>query len=46
MYLGDRLGWYRAPADRGPLTSVELTEATGTTSATPASGSNTRPPPT
>jgi 2-polyprenyl-3-methyl-5-hydroxy-6-metoxy-1,4-benzoquinol methylase len=28
MYLGDRLGWYRALADRGPLTSVELAEAT------------------
>ncbi len=29
MYLGDRLGWYRALADRGPLTSAELAEATG-----------------
>lgn len=29
MYLGDRLGWYRALADRGPLTSVELAAATG-----------------
>jgi SAM-dependent methyltransferase len=29
-YLGDRLGWYRALADHGPLTSVELAERTGT----------------
>ena len=29
MYLGDRLGWYRALADRGPLTSAGLAEATG-----------------
>lgn len=27
---GDRLGWYRALADRGSLTSAELAEATGT----------------
>ncbi len=30
VYLGDRLGLYRALADRGPLTSAELAEATGT----------------
>lgn len=29
-YLGDRLGWYRALADHGPLTSVELASETGT----------------
>jgi SAM-dependent methyltransferase len=29
-YLGDRLGWYRALADHGPLTSVELAARTGT----------------
>lgn len=28
MYLGDRLGWYAALADHGPLTSVELAAAT------------------
>lgn len=28
-YLGDRLGWYRALAQDGPLTSVELAERTG-----------------
>ena len=30
IYLGDRLGWYRALADGGPMTSVELAAATGT----------------
>lgn len=30
-YLGDRLGWYRALADLGPLTSTELAERTGST---------------
>jgi SAM-dependent methyltransferase len=29
-YLGDRLGWYRALADHGPLTSVQLAERTAT----------------
>lgn len=29
-YLGDRLGWYRALAEHGPLTSVELAERTDT----------------
>jgi SAM-dependent methyltransferase len=29
LYLGDRLGLYRALADRGPLTSGELAEAAG-----------------
>jgi SAM-dependent methyltransferase len=29
VYLGDRLGLYRALADRGPLTSTELAEAAG-----------------
>jgi SAM-dependent methyltransferase len=29
-HVGDRLGWYRALADRGPLTSTALAEATGT----------------
>ncbi|HEX6312411.1 MAG TPA: methyltransferase domain-containing protein [Acidimicrobiia bacterium] len=28
IYLGDRLGWYRALAEHGPLTSVELAERT------------------
>jgi 2-polyprenyl-3-methyl-5-hydroxy-6-metoxy-1,4-benzoquinol methylase len=31
IYLGDRLGWYRALATHGPLTSVELAERTGST---------------
>lgn len=30
VYLGDRLGWYRALADHGPLTSTELADRTGT----------------
>jgi SAM-dependent methyltransferase len=30
VYLGDRLGLYRALSERGPLTSGELAEATGT----------------
>jgi 2-polyprenyl-3-methyl-5-hydroxy-6-metoxy-1,4-benzoquinol methylase len=30
VYLGDRLGFYRALADRGALTSRELADATGT----------------
>jgi hypothetical protein len=29
VYIGDRLGLYRALADRGPLTAAELAEATG-----------------
>jgi 2-polyprenyl-3-methyl-5-hydroxy-6-metoxy-1,4-benzoquinol methylase len=29
MYLGDRLGWYRALAAGGAMTSTELAEATG-----------------
>ena len=29
VYLGDRLGLYRALADKGPLTSAELAEAAG-----------------
>lgn len=30
IYLGDRLGWYRALADLGPLTPGELARRTGT----------------
>ncbi|MQA00248.1 MAG: methyltransferase domain-containing protein [Dehalococcoidia bacterium] len=30
LYLGDRLGYYRALADGGPLTAVGLAERTGT----------------
>lgn len=30
VYLGDRLGWYRALADFGPLTSTELADRTAT----------------
>jgi SAM-dependent methyltransferase len=30
VYLGDRLGLYRALAERGPLTSTELAESSGT----------------
>ncbi|MCB7136212.1 class I SAM-dependent methyltransferase [Cellulosimicrobium marinum] len=30
VHVGDRLGWYRALADAGPLTSTALAEATGT----------------
>ncbi len=30
VYLGDRLGWYRALSDHGPLTSTELADRTGT----------------
>ncbi|OHV45011.1 SAM-dependent methyltransferase [Parafrankia soli] len=31
IYLGDRLGYYAALAERGPLTSSELADATGST---------------
>jgi SAM-dependent methyltransferase len=30
LYFGDRLGWYRALHEQGPLTSTELAHATGT----------------
>jgi 2-polyprenyl-3-methyl-5-hydroxy-6-metoxy-1,4-benzoquinol methylase len=30
VYFGDRLGWYRALQEQGPLTSTELAHATGT----------------
>ncbi|WP_250032759.1 class I SAM-dependent methyltransferase [Paractinoplanes maris] len=30
VYFGDRLGWYRALHEGGPLTSTELARATGT----------------
>jgi SAM-dependent methyltransferase len=30
VYAGDRLGWYGALRDQGPLTSTELAHATGT----------------
>lgn len=30
VHVGDRLGWYRALASSGPLTSTALAEATGT----------------
>lgn len=30
VVMGDRLGYYRALAERGPLTAVELAQATGT----------------
>lgn len=30
IYLGDRLGWYRALADHGPLTATELADRTAT----------------
>ncbi len=30
IHLGDRLGWYRALAEAGPLSSSELAERTGT----------------
>lgn len=30
VYLGDRLGWYAALAERGPMTPGELAAATGT----------------
>lgn len=30
VYLGDRLGWYRALAAHGPMTSADLARATGT----------------
>lgn len=30
VVMGDRLGYYRAMADRGPLTPAELAESTGT----------------
>jgi hypothetical protein len=29
LYLGDRLGWYRALAEEGPLTATELAHRTG-----------------
>ncbi len=30
IYLGDRLGWYRSLAERGPASATELAERTGT----------------
>jgi len=30
LYVGDRMGWYRALADHGAMTSTELAERTGT----------------
>ncbi len=30
LYLGDRLGWYRALAEEGPMTAAELAHRTGT----------------
>jgi 2-polyprenyl-3-methyl-5-hydroxy-6-metoxy-1,4-benzoquinol methylase len=30
VYIGDRLGFYRALADRGPLTAADLASSTGT----------------
>lgn len=30
VYIGDRLGWYRALAEGGPMTSTELAERTAT----------------
>jgi hypothetical protein len=30
LYAGERMGWYQALADRGPLTSAELAQRTGT----------------
>ena len=30
MHLGDRLGWYRALAESGPMTSANLASRTGT----------------
>ena len=30
IHLGDRLGWYRALSDEGPLSAAELAERTGT----------------
>ncbi len=30
IYLGDRLGWYRELSESGPLTAVELADATAT----------------
>ena len=42
--LGDRLGWYRALADGGPATVGRAGgPAPAAPSATPASGSSTRP---
>ena len=30
VYVGDRLGWFRALAEHGPLTAAELAARTGT----------------
>lgn len=44
IYAGDRLGWYRALADAGPLTSAELAERTSTAERyCHANGSSSRP---
>ena len=44
VYLGDRLGLYRALSSRGRRRAAELAARAGTASATPASGSSSRPP--
>ena len=43
VYLGDRLGLYRALADGGPATAPSWPSAPASTRATPGSGSSTRP---
>ena len=43
IYIGDRLGLYRALAEGGPATSAELASRMGSTNVTFVSGSNSRP---
>ena len=43
VYLGDRLGLYRALASCGPMTPASWRRRPGSPSATPASGSSSRP---
>ena len=44
VYVGDRLGFYRALHEGGPATARSWRLVPGRTSATPASGWSNRPP--
>ena len=43
VYIGDRLGLYRALHDGGPATAADLAARAGITRAMPSSGSSSRP---
>ena len=45
VHLGDRLGYYRALAERDDSTSAELAAATDTQERSPGNGSSSRPSP-